>query len=115
LSLINHAHAAAANPAEYAVMGNCLPHGLGRSGHWLAMVGGTDKKVNCSAIPQKRKHSFRDDLFHDESDPHVSRLPLHHTRSRTISNTTAAWIDCGSAKTRTGQTNSRLSTSGSFR
>src|SRR6266568_4452836 len=41
------------------------------------------------------------------------QLPLHQTRSSTISNTTAAWIDCGSAKTRTGRTNSRLSRIGS--
>ncbi len=40
--------------------------------------------------------------------------PLCQVRSSTISNRTAAWIDCGSAKTRTGRTNSRLSTSGSF-
>ena len=31
--LIHNAHATAADLAEYAVMGNCLPHGLGRSGH----------------------------------------------------------------------------------
>src|SRR5205814_10270535 len=31
--LIHNAHATAADLAEYAVMGNSLPHGLGRSGH----------------------------------------------------------------------------------
>jgi hypothetical protein len=31
--LVDYAHAPAADPAEDAVMGNRLPHGLGRSGH----------------------------------------------------------------------------------
>jgi hypothetical protein len=31
---IDHAHASAADLADDAVMGNRLPHGLGRSGHW---------------------------------------------------------------------------------
>jgi hypothetical protein len=38
--LIHHAHASAADPAEDAVMGNRLPHGLGRRGHWLEWYGG---------------------------------------------------------------------------
>jgi hypothetical protein len=38
--LIHDAHASAANLAQDAVMGNCLPHGLGRSSHWLDMLGG---------------------------------------------------------------------------
>jgi hypothetical protein len=32
-SLVDHTHAPAADLAEDAVMGNRLPHGLGRSGH----------------------------------------------------------------------------------
>jgi hypothetical protein len=34
LSLVDHTHPAAADLMEYAVMGDGLPHGLGRSGHW---------------------------------------------------------------------------------
>ena len=36
--LINHTHPPAADPAQDAVMGNCLSHGLGGRGHWLAHV-----------------------------------------------------------------------------
>ena len=32
--LIHHTHAPAPDLAEYAVMGNRLPHGLGGRGHW---------------------------------------------------------------------------------
>jgi len=46
--LIHHAHAPTADFAEYAVVGNRLPHGLGRRGHWLAMLGGTEGKVKPS-------------------------------------------------------------------
>jgi len=35
-------HPAAANPAEDAVMGNGLTHGLGGRGHWLDMLGGDE-------------------------------------------------------------------------
>jgi hypothetical protein len=38
--LIHHTHPASANPAEYAVMGNRLLHGLGRRGHWRECYGG---------------------------------------------------------------------------
>jgi hypothetical protein len=31
-------------------MGNSLPHGLGRRGHWLDMLGGLSGKVNASRI-----------------------------------------------------------------
>ena len=36
--LIHHAHAPAADPAEDAVMGDRLTHGLGGRGHWLGHV-----------------------------------------------------------------------------
>jgi hypothetical protein len=36
--LVHHAHAPAADPAEDAVMGDGLPHGLGGRGHWLGHV-----------------------------------------------------------------------------
>ena len=43
--LIHHTHAPAANLSENAVMGNCLPYGLGGCGHWRecydAIVGGS--------------------------------------------------------------------------
>ena len=39
-SLVDDTHAAAADPAEDAVMGNRLTHGLGGRGHWLDMLGG---------------------------------------------------------------------------
>ena len=51
--LIHHAHATAADLAEYAVMGNRLPHGLGGRGHWLDMLGGGKGKVNV----QRHLHS----------------------------------------------------------
>ncbi len=38
--LVHHAHAPAADPAEDAVMGNCLTDGLRRRGHWVDMLGG---------------------------------------------------------------------------
>ncbi len=38
--LIHQTHAPTADLAEDAVMGNRLPHGLGRSGHWVDMLGG---------------------------------------------------------------------------
>ncbi len=37
--LIHHAHAATADLAEYAVMGNRLPHGLGGRRHWEPILG----------------------------------------------------------------------------
>jgi hypothetical protein len=37
--LVHHTHAPAADLAEYAVMGDRLPNGLGRRGHWLDMLG----------------------------------------------------------------------------
>jgi hypothetical protein len=37
--LVHHAHAPTADLAEYAVMRNRLPHGLGGRGHWLDMLG----------------------------------------------------------------------------
>jgi len=36
--LIHHSHAATADPAEDAVVGNCLPNGMGGRGHWLGHV-----------------------------------------------------------------------------
>jgi hypothetical protein len=39
-------HSSAANLAKNAVMRNRLPHGLGRSGHWVDMLGGVEGKVN---------------------------------------------------------------------
>ena len=44
--LVNDAHAAAANPAQDAVMGNRLTHGLGGRGHWLDMLGADEGPVN---------------------------------------------------------------------
>jgi hypothetical protein len=46
--LIHDTHATAADFAQYAVMGNCLPYGLGGRGHWLDMLGGDEGKVNES-------------------------------------------------------------------
>ena len=46
--LIHHAHTAAADLAENAVMGNRLPHGLGGRGHWVDMLGVGDGKVNAA-------------------------------------------------------------------
>ena len=37
--LVDDAHAPTADLAEYAVMGNRLPHGLGGRGHWEHMLG----------------------------------------------------------------------------
>jgi hypothetical protein len=37
--LVDHTHATAADPAQYAVMGNRLPNGLGGRGHWVDMLG----------------------------------------------------------------------------
>jgi hypothetical protein len=44
--LLHDTHATTANPAEYAVMGNLLPRGLGERGHWIDMLGGAEGKVN---------------------------------------------------------------------
>ena len=49
--LIHDAHSPAADLAEDAVMGNRLPHGLGRSGHWLDMLGGGWQGVNYCGYP----------------------------------------------------------------
>ncbi len=43
--LIHHAHATAAYLQQDAVMGHCLPHGLGWGGHWQAMLGGGEGEV----------------------------------------------------------------------
>jgi hypothetical protein len=40
--LIHYSHPPAADPAEDAVMGDRLTHGLGGRGHWLDMLGGDD-------------------------------------------------------------------------
>jgi len=37
--IVDHTHAPAADPAEDAVMGNRLPHGLGGRGHWREWYG----------------------------------------------------------------------------
>ncbi len=37
--LVHHTHATTADLAEYAVMRNRLPHGLGGRGHWEHMLG----------------------------------------------------------------------------
>jgi len=55
--LVYHAHAPTADLAENAVMGNRLPHGLGRSGHWLDMLGGSGGKVNASPWCHTRRDS----------------------------------------------------------
>jgi hypothetical protein len=47
--LIDHTHTPAADPAENAVMGNRLPHGLGRSSHLLDMLGGGNSEVKQRA------------------------------------------------------------------
>jgi hypothetical protein len=39
-SLVHHAHAPAADPAEDAVMGHRLTNGLGGRGHWRECYGG---------------------------------------------------------------------------
>ena len=38
--LVHDTHSPAADFAQDAVMGNRLPHGLGRRSHWPEMVGG---------------------------------------------------------------------------
>jgi len=45
-SLIHNTHSAAADPAEDAVMGDRLPHGLGGRGHLVDMLGLGEGKVN---------------------------------------------------------------------
>ena len=47
--LVNHAHSAASDPAEDAVMGNCLPYGLRGRGHCVHMLGGGEGKVKRGA------------------------------------------------------------------
>jgi len=37
--LVDNAHTPTADPAENAVVGNRLPHGLGGRGHWEHMLG----------------------------------------------------------------------------
>jgi hypothetical protein len=59
LSLVDDAHAPAADLAEDAVMGDRLTHGLGRRGHWVEMLGGRKGEVN-------RRRAVRWD-FADES------------------------------------------------
>src|ERR1700746_2326250 len=39
-SFVDHTHAPAPDLAEDAVMGDCFPHGFGRSGHWRECYGG---------------------------------------------------------------------------
>jgi len=43
---VDHTHPASPDPAEDVVMGNCLPNGLRRRGHWVDMLGGDEGKVN---------------------------------------------------------------------
>jgi hypothetical protein len=60
--LIHHTHAAAANSAEDAVMGNRLARGLVGRGHWLDMLGGDAGKVNKEmelALSPKEKGKTR--------------------------------------------------------
>jgi hypothetical protein len=47
--LVHHTHATAADFAQYAVMGNRLTDGLGRSVHWVDMLGGEKGEVNRNA------------------------------------------------------------------
>jgi len=50
--LVGDAHAPAANPAEYAVVGNRLPHGFGVSGHWVDMLGGGQGDGRSHCLPK---------------------------------------------------------------
>ena len=48
---MHHSHAPATDLAEDAVMGNRLPYGWGRHGHWLDMLGGDEGEVNVVRHP----------------------------------------------------------------
>ncbi len=64
-------------------MGNSLPHGLGRSGHWLDMLGGGKGKVNVwqnvasDQFNHNRHIEFRVVLLHVLRPVLLSEL-LHH-------------------------------------
>ena len=57
--LIHNAHTPAADPAEDAVMGYRLPHGLGGRGHWLDMLGGGEGEVNRTGADTKSRRATR--------------------------------------------------------
>src|SRR6202034_4080760 len=67
-SLIHHTHPATADLAEYSVMGNRLPHGLGRRGHRQIMVGSDGGQVNES----DGLHEFREVYFCTSDVPGTS-------------------------------------------
>jgi hypothetical protein len=58
--LIYHTHPASPDPAEDAVMRNCLTHGLGGRGHWLGHVRwgrrgrSTPSSLVCCTLSQTR-------------------------------------------------------------
>jgi hypothetical protein len=53
-SFVDHTHAPTADFAQDAVMGNRLPHGFGRSGHYLDMLGGVLSKGQLQELSQLR-------------------------------------------------------------
>jgi len=54
--LVHHTHSPAADPAEDAVMGDGLTYGLGRSSHWVAMVGMQGRQSQRGRPPTKSGH-----------------------------------------------------------
>ena len=56
--LVHHTHAAAADPAEDAVMRNRLTQGFGRSGHWGEWYGGRLERVKWMDASQQKSPKF---------------------------------------------------------
>jgi hypothetical protein len=64
--LVDHAHSPAADLAEDAVMGNCLPYGLGGRRHCVHMLGGGEGKVKRRTVHQWRR---------ERANPAISSVP----------------------------------------
>ena len=69
--LINNAHAPTPDLAEDAVMGNCLPHELGRSSHWREWYG----EAGLRSISQPSVGSV---LFENDRPMFVGIRRLHN-------------------------------------
>src|SRR5438552_9506557 len=66
--LVHHAHSPPTDPAEDAVVGDRLPHGLGRGGHWRQWYGQAGRGSNptevgehhdCATSVQSRQSALR--------------------------------------------------------
>ena len=71
--LIHHTHSTTTDLAENAVMGNCLPHRLGRNGHWRECYG--EVREGSMTVPSAPVDSWRNIAITPTTGCERNRLP----------------------------------------